>query len=119
MANGQRQAGIVRESLQLQFPESKPRTVAATAIGRDHNLVGVRIDIPAFKAPPSANGCYGKRTRVMVGANVHKSGILTQIIDAIWVGPRHRGIRKVMSADCQRAVKTSQWWAIQNQPVLR
>ena len=39
--------------------------------------------MPAFKAPPTANGGHGEGARVMVSADVHKAGVAPEVIDAV------------------------------------
>src|SRR6266571_4362769 len=99
VADGKRQSGLIRKCLQLQFPESQPRTITAPAIGSDQKCVGSGIELSAFKAPPTTNRCNCKRSRVMVGANVHKSYVAPQVVDAIGKGPRHFGTREVVPLD--------------------
>src|SRR6058998_930521 len=47
--------------------------------------------------PPAANGGDSKSSGVMIGSNIHKSGVSPQIIDAIGISPRHRRIGKIVS----------------------
>src|ERR1039457_3316884 len=67
VADGKRQAAFIRETLQLQFPESQPPTVAAPAIGGDQQCPGARIKFLPLGAPPATNRGHGKGSRVMVG----------------------------------------------------
>jgi hypothetical protein len=73
VADGKRQPGFIRKPLQFEFPESQSRTVAASTIGGDQKPISSGIEVSAFKAPPTANRRYCKRSSVMVGAHVHKA----------------------------------------------
>ena len=55
--------------------------------------------MPALKTPPSANGCHGESSGVMVGANIDKSGVASQVINAIGISSRHFGVWEIMPAD--------------------
>ena len=98
VADGKRQPGLIRQLLQLQFPKSKPGTIAATAVGGDEKLLRSGIQMSAFKAPPTPNGGHREGTRVMVSADVDKAGIAPQVINTIGKGPGHFRTWEVMPA---------------------
>src|SRR2546425_7629572 len=53
--------------------------------------------------PPAANGGDRKGSGVVIGSHIHKSGVPSQIIDAIGISPRHRRIGKIMPVDLLRS----------------
>jgi hypothetical protein len=70
VADGKRQPGLIRKSLQLQFPQSQPGTIAATAVGGDENLLRSGIQMPALQSatnrewtPPRRLPCHGRCQR--------------------------------------------------------
>ena len=57
MTDGNRKARFIRQLLQLQFPESQPRAIAAPAIRRDQQRARLRIQRSSFVTPPPPDGC--------------------------------------------------------------
>ena len=54
------QSRLIGEFLQLELPQPQPPAVASAAVGRDQNPLCVRVNPPALKTPPSANGGHCK-----------------------------------------------------------
>jgi len=60
MANGNWDFELVRQFLQLNFPEAHAVSVAATPVGGDHQPLGSGVALLAHRRPPAANGVDGK-----------------------------------------------------------
>ncbi len=97
MANGNGQTRFVRQLLQFQFPQPQPPAVAAAAIGRDEQVPRLGIQLAAFGAPPTANGCDGESAGVMVGPHVHESRVAVHVVNAIGVRAGHVGTGKIVT----------------------
>ena len=99
MAHQNRQTRCISQFLQPHFPRPQAIPITTPAVSGDHQALGLRVQSPAFRAPPAPNRSYRKSTRVMIGAYVDESFILRQIIDPIRIGPRYGRVRKVMAID--------------------
>src|SRR6476659_6326724 len=86
MADRDGQAGGVCEFLEVGFPRPRAGTVAATAIGGNHQFLGLRVALLAQILPPTSDGCDGEPRRVVIGANAHPPLSGADVIDAV----RHR-----------------------------
>lgn len=61
MVDGDRQGRVVGEPLELELPQAQAPAIAAAGVGRDQELRGVRIEMPALVVPPAANRRDRKR----------------------------------------------------------
>src|ERR1700760_239944 len=77
------EADLAREPVQLAFPQLHPRTVAAAAIRRDHQVLGLQVADAAHSIPPAADGLDGKCRGVIVDPYADPAGIGGDIIDTI------------------------------------
>src|SRR5580658_3952834 len=64
------ESGLVREALQLQFPEPRAVAVASAAIGGHKQPSGVGIGPSPHSSPPTAEGLDRELGRVVVDADV-------------------------------------------------
>src|SRR5665213_2590817 len=99
VADGNLQTRLVRQTLQLQFPETQAVSIASAAVGGDEQAAGPRIQSPAFLTPPPSDGGHRKGGRVMVCSHGDKAGVPPQIVDAVWIGPRHGWAGKIVAGD--------------------
>ena len=58
VANRDAQPDLVGQSLQLHLPEAATAPVGATAVGRDQQLLRLRVDPAAHPVPPSTDPTY-------------------------------------------------------------
>src|SRR5208283_1949652 len=96
------QAGFIREGLQLQLPQAQPPGIAPSAVGRNQDLSGCRIESFAFMAPPSPDGRHRKRSGVVIGSHIDKPGVAPDVVDAIGIGTRYVGRGKIVPANLPR-----------------
>ena len=97
MAHGEGQARLVRERLELPFPETQPHPVAAPAVRRDENLARAEIQASPFRPPPAANRGDGKRAGVMVRPHIDEPGVAPHVVEAVRIGAGNSGVRKVVA----------------------
>src|ERR1700687_2020874 len=83
VTDGDLDADLVGEALQLAFPQPQPRTVAAAAIGSDDEPLGLGITNAANILPPATDGLYREGSRVVVDADAHPACVGGKIIDAV------------------------------------
>src|SRR6266849_4621469 len=83
------EVGGIHERLEFNLPESNPIPIAATTVGTNQELVGVRVDRRAHGVPPASNTAHGETRRVVVDTDIDPSLILGHVIDAVW-GDGHR-----------------------------
>lgn len=62
--------GLISESLQLEFPQRQPMTVAASGVGGDEDARRPHIDAAAFGSPPPADGSGGEVPGNVIGADI-------------------------------------------------
>lgn len=80
---------LVRELLQLEFPQPQPVAVASAAVGGDQQTAGPGIEMPTFCAPPAAKRRDRELTGVMVSADIHEPAVAAGVLDAVaaTIGP--------------------------------
>jgi hypothetical protein len=83
MAHTQLKASLVGKFLEFNLPQSDSRTIAASPISRNQQLMSFWIHFPSHAIPPTANTFYSKCCRTMIGTDVNPSGTLGLIIDTI------------------------------------
>lgn len=93
---------LIGQGLQLHLPLPEPIAVTAPTIGRDQHAPRVGIQSPAFGTPPPADRRHGKRAGIVVGADIHESGVASQVVDAIRIRAGHRGRGKIMHGHLHR-----------------
>ena len=91
------QSRLIGEFLQLQLPQPQSPPVAATPVGSNQNRLRIRINASALKAPPAPNGGHRKGTGVMVGSHVDKTGIASDVVNAIGIGAGYCGTGKIVT----------------------
>src|SRR5438046_458581 len=82
------QTALISEFLQLPFPNSQSPSVTAPCIGSDQYPLGRGIDCLALRAPPPSDGGYCERTCVMIGSDVDKTRISSDVVNSIRVSTR-------------------------------
>src|SRR6516165_2063799 len=77
---------LVRQALQRHFPQAAAVTIAATAVGRDHQFPGARKTPAAhiFIPTPDAVGC--EVGGVVINADTHPALVVGYIVDAVGNG---------------------------------
>src|SRR5262249_9053526 len=84
---------LVAERLQFNFPKAIAATIAATAVGRDQQALGLRVPAAAQLLPPGPNGLDGDLGRVATYPDADPCFVMGQIIDPVgnclpfaWIG---------------------------------
>src|SRR3984893_16226850 len=77
------EAEFVSQLLQLAFPQTHPRAVAAPAIGGDQQSGRLWSARPTDGAPPLADAIDGERGRVVINADTHPTGIGGEVVDPV------------------------------------
>ena len=80
------QCGLIGEFLQLQLPQPQPPPVTATAVGRNQDRFRMRINASALRAPPTPNRGHRKGTGIVVGSHVNKTGVASNVVNAVGIG---------------------------------
>ena len=88
-----------RQLLQRHFPQTAAAAVAATPVGHDQQLPGMRIMLGAHLVPPTADGLQGKPGGIVIHADTHPPLILTPIGHAVGNGLAQRLIHEIMHLD--------------------
>src|SRR5262245_33890038 len=71
MTHRQRPSRLISKLLQLPFPQSQARAVAAPRIRGDEDRPSPAVQTPAFGPPPPLNGRDSKGPGVMIRPDVH------------------------------------------------
>src|SRR5512135_3259348 len=77
------QADLVGPPLQAQLPEPRPDPIAPPAIGRDQQLVRLRIDPLPHLQPPGPERRRRELRRVMVNSDPDPSLIVGQVVEPV------------------------------------
>jgi ribosomal protein S18 acetylase RimI-like enzyme len=77
---------FIGEFLQLAFPQTHGRTIAATAIRGNEQTLCQRITNAAYVLPLAANGLHGEGRRIVVDPDVHPARVGAKIINSIRCG---------------------------------
>jgi len=91
-------AELIGEPLQLAFPQTHARAVAAAAIGGDQQSLCQGIAHTADVLPPAADRLHGKSRRVVVDADVHPAHVGGKIINSVRHGAAEFLDQEVMHA---------------------
>src|SRR5215207_11247372 len=83
VVNLDRDIEFIGEPLQVKFPQTHARAVAAAAIGGDQQAPGEGIANAADLLPPSSDRLHGERRRIIVDADVDPTRVGGQIIYSI------------------------------------
>ncbi len=94
--NLDRYAEFVGELLQLAFPQTHARTIAAAAVRRNHQSPRQRITNAANILPPTAYGLHGEGRRVIVDPDIHPARVGCKIINPIGHGATEFRNQKVV-----------------------
>lgn len=81
--DGDRESGSVGETLELPLPEPDSWSVAAAGVGRDEELVDVRITGVSHVAPPTADGVDGEAGGVMRDAHADPALVACEIVNPV------------------------------------
>src|SRR5213593_1760371 len=99
MTDRKRNARFIRKLLQLEFPKPQSPAITPPTVGSDQNRSRIRRESSTFMAPPSPNGRNGKRSSVMIGSDIDKTGVAANVVNAIWISTRNLGPWKVVTAN--------------------
>src|SRR5882757_717468 len=99
MTNGDREAEIVDEPVELVLPQAQSVPVASAAVGGDQERTRIRIPRRAHFLPPRADGLHGEFAGVVAEAHADPRFVLLKIVDAIWRSTSLLGVDEVMNLD--------------------
>ena len=74
-------------------------TVAAAAVGCDHQAVGFGMAFLTHRPPPPADRIDGKAGGIVIGADADPSDIVVDVVDSVRHGAAQFGIDKIMNID--------------------
>ena len=74
---------FVSELLQFHLPQAQPRSIAAAAIGRDGEMLGIGIAGRAHQLPPAADRIDCEAGGVVVDADADPAGVLADVVDPV------------------------------------
>src|ERR1019366_4708781 len=94
--NLDRYVEFIGEFLQLAFPQTHARTIAAAAISGNEQTPCQRITNAAHVLPPTAYGLHGEGRRIIVDPDVHPARVGGKIINSIGHGAAKFRDQKVM-----------------------
>ena len=60
------QAGVIREFLQLDFPQAQPPAIAPPGVSRNQERDGRRVEPFPFMTPPASDGRHGNRCYLFI-----------------------------------------------------
>jgi len=83
MTDVNRQAGRVRESLQLPLPQTQARSVAPAAVRRDQQRPRPGVRLAAHVPPPTADGVHRQRRRVVGDAHVDPPRVASHVVHPV------------------------------------
>lgn len=83
MGDGDGEAGLVGEVLQLDLPEADPCAIAAAAISGDQQAFGLGIAFAPHAPPPATNALDGEGRGVMVDADTDPAFVGGNVVDAV------------------------------------
>lgn len=72
-----RHPDMVGQVLQFEFPQTPPLAIAASAVGGDQQLVGVRVEFSALAMPPPPNRRHSLLTQAHPFSKRVPNSILT------------------------------------------
>ena len=102
VTNRNAQCGLIGEFLQLQLPQPQSPPVTATAVGRNQDRFRIWINASALSAPPPPNRSHRKSTGVMVGSHVDKTGVASNVVNAIGIGAGNLWTGKIVTLNRRR-----------------
>jgi hypothetical protein len=94
--------GRMRSDHIVLFARRNRQPLLSPAVGCNQDLSCRRIKPFAFLAPPSPAGCHRKRSGVVIGPDIDKPCVAPDVVDAIGIGTRHVGCRKIVTANLPR-----------------
>ena len=99
MADRQRQARLIGQTLEFQLPQPMAIPVATPTIGGDHKTLGSGIQAATFRTPPAPNRGNRELSGIMVGTHYDVTTVTRQIVDAVGIGSRYIRMREIMTRD--------------------
>ena len=83
MAHRDLQSGLGGQDSKPGLPRTGAVAVGTARVRGDQQPPGPGIAVPAGPVPPAADGLHGERRSVVIGADVHPSGVRRQVIDPV------------------------------------
>src|SRR6202040_4373106 len=74
---------FISELLQFHLPQAQPRSIAATAIGRDGEMIGIGIAGRAHQLPPATDRIDCEAGGVVVDADADPAGVLADVVNPV------------------------------------
>ncbi len=83
MADGDSEAGLIRQALQCELPQPTPPRMTAPFLSCNHQLAGLGIGGHTHLVPPTAQGLNRKLGRIMIGAHTDPARVGRLIRDPV------------------------------------
>jgi len=85
MADSNRNADFIGQSLQLQLPQPDTSTITSTTVCRNKQFFGIGVRFVSNNLPPASNCLYRECRSVMICADTHPTFVGSDIVNSIWV----------------------------------
>src|SRR5579864_1127422 len=95
----------IGEALQLELPQPQAPAIAPAGVGRDQDAPRPRIEPPAFLAPPPTDRRDRKFARIVIGPQIDKPRVASDVVDAIRIHAWHLRRRKVVALHVLRRLR--------------
>lgn len=99
VTDGDRQPTVVRESLQLFFPQPQPIAVAAPRIRRDQQPRGAAVPRVPQLLPPAPDAGHGKFPSVVGDPDIDVAPVRADLVNSIRHGLPQPGVGKIVEVD--------------------
>src|SRR4249920_75654 len=83
VADSNNEIEFISELLQFHLPQAQPRSIAATAIGRDGEMIGIGIAGRAHQLPPATDRIDCEAGGVVVDADADPAGVLADVVNPV------------------------------------
>src|SRR5271167_2079430 len=97
------QPGLVRQPLQLQFPQSDSGPVTAATVGGDQEPLRPRVFLLAHRTPPAPDGFHRERGGIMIDSHADPSGVVCQIVYPVGRSAPQYRYHEIMHANLFRS----------------
>ena len=87
---------ITKSDLKLIFPQTRAIAIAASAVSKNEQMIGIGIVIRSGFLPPGTDGVYGKLGGITACSHAYKPLITAKVIDTIRDGHALSVGRKIM-----------------------
>ena len=82
-----RDPNLVSQALELQLPQPRSISVAATAVRRDEQLARILVALPAHRVPPTPDAFHRKLRGVGTDPNTDPSAVVVYVVYTIRAHP--------------------------------